>query len=60
MNTKTKNLKVRLNLQIDVETRKFCEVLRGKHHINISSLCRDAIVNTYKRLENENNQVKQM
>ena len=48
MNIKTKNLKVRLNLQIDKDTREICNVLRSKNHINISSLCREAIINKYK------------
>jgi post-segregation antitoxin (ccd killing protein) len=54
MNTKTKNLKVRLNLQIDKETREVCNLLRDKHHINISSLCREAIINKYKELDENN------
>jgi hypothetical protein len=57
MNTKTKNLKMRLNLQIDKDTREICNVLRDKHHINISSLCREAILDMYKKLENEDNKI---
>ena len=57
MNTKNKNLKVRLNLQIDRDTREICNILRDKHHINISSLCREAIQNMYEKLENEDNKI---
>ena len=44
--------KIRLNLQIDSDTLCMTKILREKHHINISSLAREAIVNKYKKLEN--------
>ncbi len=59
MSTKHKKLRVRLNLQIDEETLKITNILRETHHINISSLCREAISNKYKEL-NENNQINKM
>jgi hypothetical protein len=52
MSIKTKNLKIRLNLQIDNPTLEMSKILREKHHINLSSLCREAIVNAYKKIEN--------
>ena len=51
MGRKNENLKVRLNLQIDRQTLKMTKILREKHHINLSSLCREAIVNMYKKME---------
>lgn len=51
MSTKSKKLKIRLNLQIDEETKEMSSVLREKNHINISSLCRDAIRKTYYQLK---------
>lgn len=60
MSIKDKKLRVRLNLQINEETLKMSNILREKHHVNISSLCREAIVKMYEKLENENNQVNQM
>jgi hypothetical protein len=56
MSRKDNNLKVRLNLQIDEETLKMTKNLREKHHINLSSLCRESIIKKYKEL-NENNKV---
>ncbi len=51
MNNKTKQLKVRLNLQIDNATREMSNILREKHHLNISSLCRQTIIDKYNELE---------
>jgi len=51
MGRKNKNLKVRLNLQIDELTLKMTKILREKHHINLSSLCRKSIIDLYNRLE---------
>ncbi len=59
MSIKGKKLRIRLNLQIDEETLKITNILREKHHINISSLCREAISNKYKEL-NENNPINKM
>ena len=51
MSKKSAGLKVRLNLQVDEETSKKSVVLRQKHHINLSSLCRDAIIKKFEELE---------
>lgn len=53
MSIKNKNLKIRLNLQIDKKILETTKVLREKHHINISSLCRDVILKTYNKLEHK-------
>ena len=54
MNTETVIFKQRLNLQLDDETKEMSNVLRQKYHINISSLCREAIRDAYhSRLESE-------
>lgn len=58
MSIKNKNLRVRLNLQINEDVKQKSDVLREKHHLNISSLCRDAIEKKYQELENENKPVK--
>ena len=58
MSIKSKKLRVRLNLQIDEATLEMTKIMRDKHHINLSSLCREAITNAYQRLESENNKVK--
>ena len=57
----SKNLKVRLNLQIDEVTLGMTRIMRDKYHINLSSLCREAITNAFHKLEQltyENNKVK--
>ena len=59
MSRKTKNLKVRLNLQIDENTLKMTNILREKYHINLSSLCRETIINKYQEL-NENNKINKV
>ena len=41
----------RLNLVIDEESYKKAHWLKEKQHINISSLCREAIMNIYKQLK---------
>lgn len=51
MKTKNKKSIVRFNMQIDNETIKMIKIIREKHHINVSSLCREAIVNMYQKLE---------
>jgi len=51
MSIKNKKLRIRLNLQINEQILKMTEILREKHHINISSLCRDAISNEYEKME---------
>ena len=51
MSIKTKKLRIRLNLQIDQQTSKMAKILREKHHINLSSLCRKAIIDFYGKLE---------
>jgi len=51
MSIKNKNLRIRLNLQINEQILKMANILREKHHINLSSLCREAIVNMYKKME---------
>ena len=57
MSIKDKKLRIRLNLQIDEETKQMSDNLRLKHHVNISSLCREAIRNMYEKLENEDNKI---
>ena len=51
MGTLDKKLRIRLNLQIDEKTKEMSEVLREKHHINLSSVCREAIKAIYSKLE---------
>ena len=51
MSINNKKLRVRLNLQIDEKTLRMTQIMRKKHHINISSLCREAITDMYKKLE---------
>jgi hypothetical protein len=51
MSTKNKQLKIRLNLQIDKKIFDMINIMREKHYINISSLCRKAIVDMYNKLE---------
>lgn len=51
----------RLNLITDEESYENARWLKVKCHINISSLCRDAIDKKFKEMkEYENNQVKQV
>ena len=57
MSTKDKKLRIRLNLQINEETKKMSDELREKNHVNISSLCREAIRNMYQRLNDEDNKI---
>ena len=54
MSRPVKNLKVRLNLQIDEETLAMTRIMREKYHINLSSLCREAIIASYNKLEYKN------
>jgi len=54
MSIKGNKLRIRLNLQIDEETKKMSDNLRLRHHINISSLCREAIRNIYRSLNEKN------
>jgi hypothetical protein len=54
MQKKTKKPIVRFNLQINEDIKNMIAVMKTKHHINISSLCREAVINTYNKLENEN------
>ena len=54
MSTKNKNIKIRLNLQIDKDTLIKSNILREKYHINISSFCREAINNLYNKLNKKN------
>jgi regulator of extracellular matrix RemA (YlzA/DUF370 family) len=42
---------VRINTQVDAKTGRRSVVLRTKHHINLSSLIREAINNKYEELE---------
>lgn len=51
MSIKSKNLRVRLNLQINEQILKMANILREKHHINLSSLCRKSIIDLYNKLE---------
>ena len=54
MCAKEKQLRSRLNLILDKEVEEMSNVLRQKYHINISSLCREAIRDAYhSRLETE-------
>lgn len=46
-----KEMKIRLNLQINPEIEQMVKVLREKHSINFSSFCRNAIIDLYKKLE---------
>jgi len=49
----------RLNLITDEEAYNNAKWLKEKCHINISSLCREAIAQKYKEMrEYENNQIK--
>jgi len=58
MSNKKKN---RLNLMVDDETQEMSNVLRDKHHVNISSVARQAIRDLYNKLEgNETNKVQQV
>ena len=53
MSIKSKQLKFRLNLLVDKNIREKSIILRDEYHINISSLCREAIDNKYKVLTDE-------
>jgi len=51
----------RLNLITDQESYDNAKWLKEKCHINISSLCREAIDKKFKEMkEYENNKIKQM
>lgn len=49
---------IRLNLMLDEETAKLSKILRNDYNINISSLIRNVIKQTYNKVINENNQIK--
>ncbi len=51
MNKTNQVVKARLNLMIGEDIVKMADVLRTKHHLNISSICREAVVNWYNKLE---------
>lgn len=46
-----RNSKTKLNLQMEDDLARMVDVLRTKHHINTSSVCREALVNLYNKLE---------
>ena len=48
----SKKEKKKINLQVDDDIYEMCKNLRSKYYINISSLCRNAIEETYIRLKN--------
>jgi hypothetical protein len=51
MSKKNQVVKARLNLAIGEDIVMMAEVLRTKHHLNISSICREAVINWYNKLE---------
>ena len=58
MNTHQRN---RTTLYLDDETLEMSKTLREKHHVNISSVARQAIRDLFKKLEgNEINKVQQV
>lgn len=46
-----RNSKTKLNLQMEDELARMVDILRAKHHINTSSVCREALTNLYNKLE---------
>ena len=50
MSVKKKN---RLNLLVDDETLEMSKILREKHHVNISSVARQSIIDLYHKLEQD-------
>lgn len=51
MSTNKQIVKARLNLSVGENIVEMAEVLRIKHHLNISSICREAVINWYNKLE---------
>lgn len=46
-----RNSKTKLNLQMEDDLARMVDILRVKHHINTSSVCREALANLYNKLE---------
>ena len=48
---KKSEYRLKVGIQVDKEVHEKSLVLRNKHNVNISSLCRNAIVSEYDKLE---------
>jgi len=51
MNTNKQIVKARLNISVGENVVKMADVLRTKHHLNISSIIREAVIGWYNKLE---------
>lgn len=51
MTEKNNKWRLRIGIQVDKEVHDKSLVLRDKHNVNISSLCRNAIIAEYEKLE---------
>ena len=43
----------RLNLLVDEDSYAKSKILKQKYHINISSLCREAIIKAYEQIKSK-------
>jgi hypothetical protein len=51
MNKNNQSGKSRLNISVGENVVEMADVLRTKHHLNISSIIREAVISWYNKLE---------